>query len=104
MQKQPATRAFASGRMSDLLNVLHTGQLAPRKTTAEVSFEDDPKVPGRRAYRITGDSKRAVQMAIDARMNALDFANGHGNFIGPYREGEGFVAIGEIVIPPEPAP
>jgi hypothetical protein len=104
MRKQPSTREFVSGRLSDMMGALRDGQLAVRKATAEVSFEDDPRVPGRRAYRITGQSKGSIQAAITARMQALDFADGFGHFVGPYRDGDGFVAVGEIIIPPEPAP
>ena len=106
MRKQPATREFVSGRLSDLMDALHTGHVAARKTTADVSFEDDPTVPGRRSYRITGQSKGAVQAAITARMQALDYSEngGFGSFVGPYRDGEGFMAVGEIIITPAPTP
>jgi hypothetical protein len=102
MRKQPATREFVSGRLSDMASALRDGHLAVRKATAEVSFEDDPNVLGRRAYRITGHSKGAVQAAVTCRMQALDFADGFGHFVGPYRDGDGFMAVGEIIITPTP--
>jgi hypothetical protein len=95
MRSQPATREPV-----DALAEMLDGFLAVRRTTAFVSFEDDPNIIGRRAYRITGETREAVQLAIDARMRVVEDSTGYGNFIGPYRYRGLFLAIGETIIKP----
>ena len=64
---------------------------------------DDTKMPGRRSYVITGDTKFEVQCIIDARMRWVDTAMGgvpgSAHFIGPYRIADGrYEAKGEVII------
>ena len=64
---------------------------------------DDAKIPGRRSYIITGDTRFEVQYIIDARMRWVDTAMGgvpgSAHFIGPYRiAGDRYEARGEIII------
>lgn len=87
MHKQPATRE---------------GEPPNCRTTAWVEWRDDLSVAGRRFYRITGESKQAVQAAITARMQTVEYAGAGGlaSFIGPYRNGAGYLALGETIIEP----
>jgi hypothetical protein len=97
MPKQPATR-----EPIDALEELLDGFLTARRATAYVEWKDDPEVPGRRAYRITGESRDAVQAAVDARMRTADEApfGARAHFLGPYRnkEAPGWIALGEVII------
>jgi hypothetical protein len=79
------------------------GQEAVRRATATVEWETDPRTPGRTAYRITGATRDVVQGAIDARMTAAENGDGRANFIGPHRDENGWVALGEVVLPVEVA-
>jgi len=92
MPKQEATREPIEP-LKDMLN----GMLAVRRATAWVEWEDDPSHPGRRAYRITGESKEAVQAAIQSRLDSVLDNDGFANFVGPYRDAKGWIALGEVI-------
>jgi hypothetical protein len=69
----------------------------------KIDARDDTKIPGRRSYVITGDTKFEVQCIIDARMRWVDTAMGgvpgSAHFIGPYRIAGGrYEAKGEVII------
>ena len=69
----------------------------------KIDWQDDATHPGRRAYRITGDSCREVQLIINARMRWVDTAiggvEGSARFIGPAPIGNGeWGALGEVII------
>ena len=96
MPKQEATREPVNAALHDMVN----GFLAVRRATAWVEWEDDPRIPGRRAYRITGETKESVQAAVDGRMALVDNATGSARFVGPYRDNGGYIALGEVIIPP----
>ena len=69
----------------------------------KIDWQDDPAIPGRRAYRITGDTCREVQLIINARMRWVDIAmggvDGTARFIGPAPIGNGeWQALGEVII------
>lgn len=85
--------------IGDALQNILVGQEAVRKATTWVEWEDDPSTPGRRAYRISGLSKAAVQGAIDRLCQQVEDAGGFANFIGPHpiEDGTKFGAIGEVV-------
>lgn len=85
-------------QISDFLDGLARGQAAVACATAYVEAEADPKLPGRTAYRISGQMRDAVQGAIDARMREAEERGGFAHFIGPHRDGDGYLALGEVVI------
>jgi hypothetical protein len=83
------------GFLKDVL----VGQESVRKLATFVEWEDDPSQPGRRAYRISGASKAAVQGVIDRLTRGVEDAGGWANFIGPHpiEDGSKFGALGEVM-------
>ena len=87
--------------MQNLFQDILKGQDAVRRATVHFEWEDDPKRPGRRAYRITGETKEAVQSGIDARMRWVETLEGaaFANFTNPGRLPNGkWASLGEIII------
>lgn len=82
----------------DVLGEIIDGFRALHRATAWVEFEKDPAIPGRTAYRISGQDRGAVQSAIDSRMQEAERAGGFANFVGPNRIDGGWAALGEVII------
>lgn len=81
-----------------LLDSLACAPMAP----ALVESQADPRNPGRKVYRITGN-KQAVQFAIDDLISLAHEYRGRfsaANFVGPFRNCDccSFVAYGEVVL------
>lgn len=73
---------------------------APPKPACQstlVEYEDDPKMPGRTAIRISGPSREHVQHHIDLATNWVERIGGYARFIGPARIPGGFAAMGEAL-------
>jgi hypothetical protein len=85
-----------SDRTSEILNSLLKGQEAVRKATTFVEWEKDDNRPGRTKYRIHGP-RQGIQQAIDRLMATTEDLGGFVNFIGPYRKGDAYEAVGEVI-------
>jgi len=82
--------------ISDALHGVLAGQEAARKADTWFEREIDPEIPGRTKYRIHGPRK-GVQAVIDRFLDSVETGGGSATFLGPYRNGDEYLAIGEVV-------
>lgn len=90
------TTQTAETALANLLAELADTPRRVRDATAWVEFENDPRVPGRTGYRITGKTADVVQGAIDARLAEIDRCGGVAEFTHPCRHGDQFVSLGYV--------
>lgn len=91
--------------MQTFLNDLLKSQERISRATVRFEYADDPKIPGRRTYKITGPSRESVQQAIESRMKWVDVANGgvpgFAQFTNPGKLDDGrWATLGEVIIDP----
>lgn len=82
--------------VADALHSILAGQEAVRKATTWVEWEKDPEIEGRTKYRIHGP-REGVQQAVNRLVDKVGEEGGFANFVGPYRRGDEYLAVGEVV-------